>query len=145
MRIDRYGISIDLPDGWEGRIYRRPEGDPTLHAGNFALPATDGDFGSNAIGTMPDPGVFVVFTEYAADVAGTDTFAHQGVPVPIPRRAVRKRAFQKLRPGRYGVQRFCTVEGRPFCLYVVVGNDPDPGMLVDRANRVLVTLAVSPA
>ena len=38
MIVEAHGIGLDVPDGWEARIYRRPHGDPTLHAANFALP-----------------------------------------------------------------------------------------------------------
>ena len=35
MKIAGHGLHIDVPRGWEARVYRRVEGDPTLHAGNF--------------------------------------------------------------------------------------------------------------
>src|SRR5437867_2391132 len=38
MVVSAHGISVDLPHGWEGRIFRRRHGDPTLHAATFALP-----------------------------------------------------------------------------------------------------------
>ena len=45
-------MGMDLPAGWEGRIYRRTLGYPIAHAGSFALPPHDGDFGSGAIVAM---------------------------------------------------------------------------------------------
>jgi len=42
VKLSAYGIEIDLPRGWDGRIFRRPGADPTLHAANFPLPASDG-------------------------------------------------------------------------------------------------------
>ena len=53
MILRAHGMSVDLPDGWEGRIFRRRHGDPTLHAGTFALPQDDGEFGSRATAAMP--------------------------------------------------------------------------------------------
>ena len=44
-----------------------------------------------------------------------------------------------------GVQRFFTEAGRPFCLYLVVGSWPNPWKLLRQANRVLRTLAITPA
>ena len=49
MKISGHGISLNLPAAWEGRIYQRPQGFPIVHAGSFALPADDADFGSGAI------------------------------------------------------------------------------------------------
>jgi hypothetical protein len=135
---------VDLPSGWDGVIYQRTGGDPTLHAGNFPLPPNDADFGSLAIAAMPASGVFLVLTQYALDSAGLGLFAHQGLPAPVPKSALRKRAFTRLQPGRLGGQAYCTVSGRPFCLYVVVGTQPDPGSLLREANDVLSTVRIRP-
>jgi len=144
MLLSGYGITVDLPPGWEGLIYQRDQGDPTLHAGNFVLPQGDSDFATLAIAAMPASGVLLVLTQYELSNAGTGLFAHAGLPAPVPERALRRRAFTRLQPLRLGVQRFCTVSGRPFCLYVVVGTDPDPGSLLGQANAVLSTVDVKP-
>jgi hypothetical protein len=143
-RVSAYGITVELPEGWDGVIYRRTGGDPTLHAGNFPLPPNDADFGSLAIAAMPASGVFVVLTQYALASAGQGLFAHRGLPAPVPERALRTRAFTRLQPGRLGAQAFCTASGRPFCLYVVVGRQPDPGSLLREANEVLSTVRIEP-
>ncbi len=142
MSLTGYGISIDLPPRWDGTIYRRAGGDPTMHAANFPLPPDDADFANLAIGDMPPSGVVLVLTEYDRSLAGAGLFAHAGMPLPVERRALRARAFTHLQPGRLGAQRFCTVSGRAFCLYVVVGTSPDPGTLLRRANAVLSTVRV---
>jgi hypothetical protein len=144
MILSGYGISVDLPAGWDGVIYRRDGGDPTVHAGNFPLPANDADFGSLAIAAMPSSGIFLVLTQYEISTSGTGLFAHQGLPAPLPERALRRRAFTRLQAGRLGTQRFCTVSGRPFCLYVVVGTNPSPGSLLGQANDVLSTVTIEP-
>ena len=141
MRLSRYGISVELPDGWEGRIYRRDEGDRTLHAANFPLPSEDGHFGPTARPSLGAPGVFIALTEYGRDAAGTALFAARGVPrlrgvVPDPRGLLRTL------PGQAGVQRFFTAAGRAFCVYVVVGKRPSPERLVGRADAVLRTLLI---
>jgi len=38
VSLSRYGLTITLPSGWRGRIYRRRGGLPVLHAANFRLP-----------------------------------------------------------------------------------------------------------
>jgi hypothetical protein len=143
MRIAGHGIEIDLPHGWEGRVYRRPEGRPVLHAATFALPADDGDFGAIAVSAMPSRGVFIVLAEYSPDVIGDPLFAHNGVPLPLRAADAHPRALQRLVPNRAGLQRFFTFEGRPFCLYVVVGSDPAGDAEMARANVILESLAIT--
>lgn len=143
MKIAGHGIEIDLPDGWEGRVYRRNEGRPILHAASFALPAEDGDFGIAAIASMPSNGVFIALAEYDPDVLGEPLFAHQGLPLPLRAADAHPRALQRLGRGRAGVQRFFTSGGRPFCVYVVIRSDPVQAAQIDRANRVLGSLSIT--
>lgn len=143
MRIAGHGIEIDLPDGWEGRIYRRPEGQPILHAASFALPSDDGDFGSASVAGMPSNGVFIALAEFDPGVLGDPLFAHQGLPVPLRATDAHPRALQRLGRGRAGVQRFFTSGRRPFCLYVVIRSDPVLAAQIDQANVVLGSLSIS--
>ena len=64
MKIAAHGIGLELPGGWEGRIYRLKGGDPILHAASFALPVADGDFGSGATAAMPAGGAFLALKEH---------------------------------------------------------------------------------
>ena len=46
--LNRQGLGIELPDGWDARIYRREAAEDgvtrrALHAPNFALPTGLGD------------------------------------------------------------------------------------------------------
>ena len=145
MILNGHGIRVDLPEGWEGRIFRRPEGDPTLHAANFALPPDDGDFGTGATSAMADDGVFIALTEYDPALAGQGLFARRGAPASLRARDPHPRGLLRTRPGQSGVQRFFSQAGRAFCLYVVVGTRPTPSTLVAQANRVLKSLQIEPA
>jgi hypothetical protein len=124
MRLSAYGISLELPRGWDGRIYRRPGASPTLHAANFGLPAEDGDFGSGATAHMPDGGVFLALKEYAAGPRlrpGVGLYASRSLPLPLSSRYFHPRALQVGRPGQAGFQHFFTAAGRrAFCLYAVI-------------------------
>jgi hypothetical protein len=143
VKIAGYGIHIDVPHGWEARIYKRPQGDPTLHAGNFPLPVDDGDFGSEAVARMPNEGIFIAVTEYRGDMAGQPLFAHTGVPIPVADSDLSAQGLQRTIPGQSGAQRFFTEKGRPFCLYVVVGSSPSPWKLLKQANTVLKSLSIT--
>jgi hypothetical protein len=145
VKLSAYGIEVDLPAGWDGRIYRRPAGDPTLHAGNFSLPVEDGDFGSRALATMADDGVFIVLTEYDSADAERGLFARRGLPLPLRPSALDPNALQRRLPGQLGVQRFFTESGRAWCLYVVVGSRPNPAELLQMANGLLASIVISAA
>ena len=145
MKIAGHGLHIDVPRGWEARVYRRAEGDPTLHAGNFPLPMDDGDFGGRAVGRMTDGGIFIALTEYRPELDGKPLFSGPGLPLAVGDSELNPLALQRALPGQSGVQRFFTEAGRPFCLYLVVGSWPNPWKLLRQANRVLRTLAVTPA
>src|ERR671935_218601 len=108
VRISSYGISIVPPSGWDAHLYSRPLVEPsalppgvgapfarrasaeggaaTLHAGNFALPADNGEFGTEATSSMPPDGVFLALVEYQTGQGlepGRGRFAPRRVPVPL--------------------------------------------------------------
>ena len=105
----------------------------------------DGDFGSRAVGRMTDGGIFIALTEYRPELAGKPLFSGPGLPLAVGDSELNPLALQRALPGQSGVQRFFTEAGRPFCLYLVVGSWPNPWKLLRQANRVLRTLAVTPA
>jgi len=122
VRIAGHGRSIDVPDGWEARIFRRRGAAPVLHVGSFALHDGDGDFGAGAAGRMRTDDMFAALVEYRVDSKirpGHGLFAATRPPRP------RARDFSPLqlqvtRPGQLGCQLFFTARGAPCSLYLVV-------------------------
>jgi hypothetical protein len=159
--LDHGGVRVGLPQGWEGEILERPqvqrETDPngslsvaesapplvTLHAANFALPPARGDYGSGAVETMPADGVFVALLEFGPDSVGTALFAQAGLPLPLDPAAFSPRQLQRPQAAQSGLQTFCTLSGRPFCVYVVIGNYLEVASLVAQATTILAGLHVS--
>jgi hypothetical protein len=149
LRLGAHGIEIELPRGWEGRIYRRPGADPTLHAANFPLPARDGDFGSQATALMPSGGALLVLKEYRPGphlVPGTGLFGSRSIPRLHPG-GFHPRALQVGRLRQAGLQHFFTSGGRPFCLYAVIKTAPlgaraaaETHNQIGAVNRVLASL-----
>lgn len=123
MRLGAHGIRLELPRGWDGRIYRVAGEDPILHAASFPLPATDGDFGSGATALMPARGAFLALKEYRPGprlAPGAGLFAARSIPLPLAPGRFHARALQVGRAGQAGFQHFFTTSGRPFCLYAVI-------------------------
>ena len=121
--LEAHGLRIELPRGWSGRLFRRPGGGATLHAGDFQLPLDDGEFGDRSTAAMPAGASFVALTEYrpgAGLAPGEGLFASRRMPTALDPTRFSPRGLAHPRPGQAGMQHFFTVSGRPFCLYVVV-------------------------
>jgi hypothetical protein len=63
--IEGYGLSLELPDGWDGRVSRPPGGRsaPQLVAGNYRLPPDDGSLLAQR---LPPGGVRLTVWDYGA-------------------------------------------------------------------------------
>jgi hypothetical protein len=156
------GISIDLPDGWDGQIRAAGQGRDdagarsiaagdaaaaspagrVLHAASFALPAERGDYGSGAVELMGGSDVLVCLLEHEPEAADTVLFRRQGVP-RLRDELFSPQTMQRALPGMAGAQQFFQVDGRPFCLYVVIGSWRTRGPLVRLAARVASTIRVT--
>jgi hypothetical protein len=150
VRLTRYGLNLEVPAGWEARIYRRAPEEPgelsypVLHMATLPLPAVRGDYGGGVIEHLGSDDVFISMLEFGAAVAGQGLFAHQGIP--------------RLRPSQFGpgrlphvqadvsaVQHFFSDAHRSFCLYVVVGSDGRRMVTVPKAAGALRGLTIRPA
>ncbi|MGK2946973.1 MAG: hypothetical protein ACSLFP_00225 [Acidimicrobiales bacterium] len=158
------GISIDLPNGWDGQIRgfgtssggtvlrRADEGDEgdealhpagsVLHAATFALPPERGDYGSGAVEVMGGSDVLICLLEHEPEAAGTALFSRQGIP-RLDASQFSPQAMQRAIPGMAGTQHFFQVNGRPLCLYVVVGSFRTRGPLVRSADSVVRTIQIT--
>ena len=150
MRLSGAGLTVELPAGWEGEIgngvalaaapeVRRAT---VSHFANFPLPAERADFGAGAVDVMGPGDIFVALFEYGPESAGKALFAGQGMPRIAPRDFDRN-ALQHGLPGQSGLQRFFTLAGRPFCLYVVAGSHLDRADVVPQVNALLDSLQVA--
>lgn len=147
MRFRGRRMAVELPGGWEAQL---DEGlqllddgalRPTVaHIGNFPLPPGRGDFGSGAIERMQPGDALIVLFEYGPESAGTALFASEGIPRFVRTSDFDREALHTAVSGMSGVQRFFTVNGRAFCLYVVVGSHIDRADVVSDINRVLASL-----
>jgi hypothetical protein len=158
--IRGFGLRARLPDGWEGALRRAPAssgelgaaGDtaaaptaPVLHLSTAPLPADRGDFGSGAVELLADDDAFVALVEYDREEVGSALFAEQGLPRRLDPRRFHPRSLQRQLPGQAGWQHFFTEAGRPFCLYVVLGDQDDAFRQTRRVEQVLAAIHIEPA
>jgi hypothetical protein len=148
VRLTGHGLSIDVPPGWEGRIFRRAGGGPVLHVATFALQDGDGDFGAAATGRMTAGDCFAALIEYDDRERirpGVGLFQAAGRPA-LPRLSdFAPNQLQVTRRGQRGWQRFFTEGGRPCCLYAVIQPGPlAPEPIVTQLDAVLRTLTLTP-
>jgi hypothetical protein len=172
-----HGISVRLPDGWEGRIFRRgadavkatpapthppppnlprpaphatsrapvavaERTHPVMHLANFALPPDRGDFGSGAVDRMGPRNLLIVLFEFGADSVGTALFRPQGMP--RPRLAeFHPDTLQRRLPDQLGYQRFFTLSGRAFTLYIVLGSVTHGARLSATAREVTSAITIA--
>ena len=143
MRLEAHGIALDLPHGWDGRVWSRPGGGPVMHAANVALPASDGDFATGATAHLPAAGVVVVLVDYGPELAGTPLYV-AAAPTRVDPGELSPATLLHRRPGQRGLQRFFTAAGRAMCLYVVVGSAAHAADLSAGVSQVLASLEVAP-
>jgi hypothetical protein len=148
--LEGYGLGIQLPEGWDGRI-RGPEGTsfgPHLHAANFELPEPDDDVASVARGEMSADQVTLVVidvtTALARDVRGPQE-AYEPAELPV---RIRAEDFtdrvEAVDPDHAFARRQFSVAGRSLEIRVEFGTDPAPEGLLADANDVLASLTVEP-
>jgi hypothetical protein len=155
------GIGVDVPTGWEGRIYTRPPDSSggrsasavspqgltettaaVLHVASFPLPPETGDFGGGAVELMANQDLLVVLFEHGRQSANTPLFAASSMP-RLAASDVSPSQMQRALPGQGGVQRFFTVAGRAFCLYVVFGSYARRFRTIPVVNGILDTITIN--
>jgi hypothetical protein len=167
MRLAGHGLTIELPPRWEGTIGRRPADPgaaavaagqartvapalsdeqllPVAHLATFPLPGDRGDFGSGAVDLMAPDDVFLALVEYGPECAGTALFAPQPRLPMLRTGQFGANRLQRVQKGQAGAQVFCTVAGRAFCIYAVVGATGRAARLAPEVNAVLVATEVEP-
>lgn len=147
QKLTRQGLEIELPDGWDGRIYRREaEAEAVtrraLHAANFALPTNLGDYAVGAAERMTDGDVLVVLLEFDPDRAGQGLFRNEGLPAGLGAADFSPTAMPRAMPGRTAAQWFFSLGGRAFCLYVVLGSHAGRAEVMPLVNQVVATLRI---
>lgn len=147
-----HGISIDVPAGWEARMsvpdLAPPAVNlPVLHMADYRLATTrQSSYAIETAAAMEKRtgGVIVSLIEFGSELANMGLYAPQGAPTLHPR-DLDGRALQIPRDDQGGVQRFFSLSGRAFSLYVVASLDRGTERRLAAVNGTLASLQVDPA
>jgi hypothetical protein len=164
-QLQAHGIVIQTSSGWEGRIFRRlqsnessaqsdvpgkpaPVGEqtfPVAQVATIALAPTTADFASDAVEHLGPNDAIVIIKEYAPRNATQPLFSSVGLPTTLDPDSFDPRVLNRTLAGQAGFQRFFNVDGRAFCLYVVLGAFAQRASVVPRVNAILATVQITPA
>jgi hypothetical protein len=148
VKLEAHGIAVGLPHGWSGRVFHRPGSGATLHAADFPLVLSDGEFGDASTAHMRPGASFLALVEYlpgAGLESGKGLFAARRIKLPLDPTAFAPSRLAHPRRHQVGMQQFFTHGGRPFCLYVVLAGDArQRRRQLPVLDRLLATLSVTP-
>ena len=149
LLVDK-GLSVDVPPGWEGRIFT-PElpppaqNHPVLHLANVSLPLERSSYVETTSRLRRARGGLVCsLVSFGPDLADVGLYAPKGVPRIHPH-DLDPRALQVPAHDQAGVQRFFSLAGIAFSLYVVASVDLHTATRLRAVNRALASLRVEGA
>lgn len=148
MKLEAHGIAVSLPQGWSGRVFHRSGSGATLHAADFPLVLSDGEFGDASTAHMRPGAAFLALVEYLPGAGlepGKGLFAPRRLKLPLDPTGFGTSRLAHPRRHQVGAQQFFTRAGRPFCLYVVLAGDArQRRRQLPVLDRLLGTLDVTP-
>ena len=118
-----HGLGLRVRRGWEARVWMPDlpppaENHPVVRLANFALPNSRNTYAEDVADALRPGQVVASLAEFSPHLADRGLYAPQGVP-RVGVEDLDRRAVQRQARGRAGVQRFFSVHGRAFSLYVV--------------------------
>jgi hypothetical protein len=129
------GISVELPDGWSGRILIGASGRAVLHAATFPVEANDTDEGKIAKEAIGINGIYLNVRDVGSGAAGED--------LPISFDASDFEAVATCCKQTQAT-REVSVAGEAFRITAVSGNDnPPPEHYLDELNEALASLSLT--
>ncbi len=144
-----HGLTLVVPAGWEARIRKSGEiADggtryPVIHAATVPLPTMRGDYGSNVVESLGSGDVFISVIEFGSEAIDSPLFESlDSFPAGLSPDEFHPRQLQRVIPGQAGMQRFFTVAGRAFCIYVVVGSYLLVELLASKAEELLAGILI---
>jgi hypothetical protein len=148
-RLASHGIVVDVPRGWEGRIFV-PDLEPPainlpiLHLTDAVLTVERSSYAPELAARAGGTGTLVALLEFDRSLANVGLYARRGLHLPLTRERFHHRALQFPSRVQEGHQRFFSEGGRAFCLYVVLGTGHGVDRRLSQVNRALSSLEIRP-
>ena len=147
VTIADHGLELTVPEGWEARIWVPDLPAPALNLpvitlSNAVLSNTRTTYAAEESERLPRSKVMVSLVEFDEALADVGLYAPQGVPGPFTEDDLDPRALQRARRGRSGLQRFFSVNGRAFSLYVIARDGPGLARTLGKLHQALASLVV---
>ena len=146
MRLAGHGVAVEVHPGWEARVWRPEVAAPAVpgavvRLANFPLPVTKNTYAAEVADDLRPGDILVSLVELDPALAGRGLYAAQGVPT-VRVHDLDPRALQAAGHGRLGVQRFFSLHGRAFSLYVMAREGPGLEHALRAMNASLRSLTV---
>ena len=146
VRLEGHGLAVEVHPGWEARVWRPEVAAPAVpgavvRLANFALPVTKNTYAAEVAGDLRRGDILVSLVELDPALADRGLYVAQGVP-RIRVDDLDPRAVQAAGPGRLGIQRFFSLHGRAFSLYVMAREGPGLEHALRAMNASLRSLTV---
>jgi hypothetical protein len=146
VRLVGHGLAVEVHPGWEARVWRPDVAAPAVSGAvvrlaNFPMPVTKNTYAAEVADDLRPGDVLVSFVELDPSLADRGLYAAQGVP-NVRVDDLDPRALQAAGPGRLGVQRFFSLHGRAFSLYVMAREGPGLEHALRTMNASLRSLTV---
>ena len=142
--LEKLGLKVNVPGGWDARIYQTPFAGAVLQASNRKLSDDYSDFGDPSwIASMPPGGIFAAVIEQDPAFAGSGIYA-QGLDLPLRPSDAGENGIPQTTPGVAGLQQFFSAAGRAFALFVVTSTAQGMHGGFESVNGILRSLEISP-
>jgi hypothetical protein len=142
--IAGYGLSIELPGGWQGRVVS-PEADMAAQviAGNFRLPGHEDFAGQKTAAAMSPASIYVWIADLGTDQKHLQPgrWIEASLPISVSRADVQP--FEGVSSPSEAV-RWLLIDGRALLILVAFGAAEPSDSQFTQANGVLATLRVTP-
>jgi hypothetical protein len=144
-KLERHGISIDIPRGWEGRIFVPDLPPPAInlpimHVTDTVLTHERSSYAPELASRFGGTGALIALLEFEGKLADKGLYAPQGLDLPLRAERLNPNALQFPIPDQAGHQYFFSARGRAFCLYVVMGTGSGLHERLRTVNDMLGTL-----
>jgi hypothetical protein len=146
VTVKGHGLAVRVATGWEAHMWLPDLPSPAINRpvvrlANFALPFSRDTYADDVAGALEPGEVVASLVEFDPGLAGRGLYSSDGVPA-FAESDLDRRAVQVQGDGRAGLQRFFSVGGRAFSLYVVGRRGAGLARALEDLRAMLRTLTV---